>query len=164
MGRRPALFVVAFQEELLEKLNGPIHQVLEEERVELVEVNLFRQGRRWILRLLVDEPGGVSLEHCARVNQRLGNLLEESNLIQESYFLEVNSPGLDRPLKTPRDFERATGRLVRVELTEPIGERGGWVGFLRACDGETISLETEAKEWIRIPLSKISWAREEIRF
>ncbi len=155
---------MAFTDELLEKLNGPIQKVLEEERVELVEVNLFRQGRRLLLRLLVDQPGGVSLDDCARVNKRLGDLLDESNLIQESYFLEVNSPGMDRPLKTARDFERVLGKIIRVHLTEPYQGKVEWVGFVRVCDGGKLTLETEKKEWLEIPLETVHLGKVEIKF
>ena len=96
--------------------------------VELIEVQYRRAGNRSILTFVVDKAAGVTLDDCADVNKRIGNYLDRetegdpaspagrgpAGFLQGSYFLEVNSPGLDRPLRTPKDFERVKGQSVRV--------------------------------------------------
>jgi len=92
--------------------------------VDLVERDLFGAGKRKILRIFIDKDGGVDVEDCARVSRCLSEELdkeENSGIIEGAYTIEVSSPGLDRPLKTKRDFERNLGKKLRVE-----------------CDGKTI--------------------------
>ena len=108
-------------------LQALIEPILVEEAMEQVELTCRPQGRQLYLRLLVDRVGGVTIQQCARVNRLIGEALETANLIAESYTLELSSPGLDRPLVSKRDFERAVGESVRVELklSDPPTNFGG---------------------------------------
>jgi ribosome maturation factor RimP len=97
-------------------------------------------GNRKILRVFIDKNGGVSVENCANTSRYLSEELdkeENSDLIDGSYTIEVSSPGLDRPLKTKRDFERNLGRIVRVT------QNGKFIkGVLKSVNGASIVLET----------------------
>jgi len=110
--------------------------------VELIEKDLFNAGRRKILRIFIDRNGGVNVEHCAKVSRYLNEELDkEENLdiIEGSYTIEVSSPGLDRPLKTKRDFERNLGRKLRVQC-------GGKAikGILKSVGETSITLDVGA--------------------
>jgi ribosome maturation factor RimP len=112
--------------------------------VELVEADLFRAGKRLVLRLFIDCTGGVTVEHCASVSRVLAASLEEQpDLIDGAYTLEVSSPGLDRPLKTTRDFERQLGRKLRVTSE---GQKKPQQGTLQSVSETEIVLEFNHKE------------------
>ena len=100
----------------LEQLLEP---ALKEKSVELVELSISGNTRRYVLRLFVDRPSGISIGECAQLSRYLADVLDTKDPIQGSYVLEVSSPGLTRPLKSTRDFERALGKKVR--LTTRIG-------------------------------------------
>jgi len=108
--------------------------------VDLLEKDLFGVGKRKILRVFIDKNGGVSVENCASVSRFLSEELdkeENADLIDGSYTIEVSSPGLDRPLKTKRDFERNLGRTLRIT------QNGKFIkGVLKAVNGVSITLET----------------------
>jgi len=110
--------------------------------VDLLEKDLFGAGKRKILRVFIDKNGGVSVENCASVSRFLSEELdkeENASLIDGSYTIEVSSPGLDRPLKTKRDFERNLGRTLRIT------QNGKFIkGVLKAVNGVSITLETAA--------------------
>ena len=100
---------------LQEKLKTAIDDYLKEKDIVLVNLDLQTQGRKFILRILVDQPeGGITLDRCAYLNNAIGQFLDNENLIQTKYVLEVSSPGLDRPLLTREDFSRCLNRRVRI--------------------------------------------------
>src|SRR5690554_1280310 len=83
---------------------------------ELVDVEYIKEGQNWYLRFYIDKEGGVTLEDCQTFSSRINVLLDEADPIANSYFLEVSSPGLDRPLKKVADFERYMDREIEVSL------------------------------------------------
>jgi len=108
--------------------------------VDLIEKDLFSAGKRKILRIFIDKDGGVSVENCASVSRYLSEELDKeeyANLIDGAYTIEVSSPGVDRPLKTQKDFERNLGRMLRVTENGKITK-----GILKAANGSSITLET----------------------
>ena len=145
--------------EVITRVEGLIQPYLAAQGVELVEVE-FTQPRRGraTLRLYVDRDGGITLDEIARVSRVVGELLDVHDLISSSYTLEVSSPGLTRELKKPRDYERFTGRLVRL-TTKGIWE-GKQVhrGILKGLADEEVSL-AEGEALVRIPLAEIAKAR-----
>lgn len=92
--------------------------VLRDHGLELVDLEWKAHGPRGVLRLFIDKPGGVGIKDCERVSREIGDVLDVSGLIEERYDLEVSSPGLDRPLKTDREYRWARGKRVRCWLTE----------------------------------------------
>jgi ribosome maturation factor RimP len=131
----------------------------------LVEKDLFSAGRRKILRVFIDKSGGVDVEDCASTSRYLSEELdkeENADLIDGSYTIEVSSPGLDRPLKTKRDFERNLGRMLRVM------QNGKFIkGVLKSVNGVSIILETVTAKSKKptteacIPVSEILTAKVE---
>src|SRR6266851_2807642 len=95
-------------EAFLAKVEAVVSPVLEAHALRLVDLQWRREGRRWVLRFFVDKPGGAGIVDCQRLSHEAGDVLDVSGLIPESYDLEVSSPGLDRELRTDREF---AGRL-----------------------------------------------------
>lgn len=158
--------------ELLSRLEQLILPILAGYGLELADLELKGEGRHQILRIFIDKPGGVTLDDCAEVSREVGALFEVEDPIQAAYTLEVSSPGLDRPLKKPRDFERHVGRLARIKtvaLLDPDGRghsRKTFIGELLGLDGDCIRLRQTDKRGgeITIALVDIAKANLEIVF
>lgn len=134
-------------------------EYLAERGFELIEVIYRFENGRNVLRALVDRPtGGITLDECAGLNRELGQLLEERAVLPEQYVLEVNSPGLDRPLRTQRDFARNEGKEIKVFLTEPINGRIEIDGTAGGVTGKELTLLT-SKGPVAIPFEKINKAK-----
>ena len=149
---------------MTDKIRELIQSALEEEGAELVELIYRKEAGRQVLRLLVDREGGITLEDCVALNERIGNLLEESDAITERYVLEVDSPGIDRPFKVKRDYERALGRLVRVSLSEAVLDKKEYIGRLEQVLEDSIKVNVKKKGILDIPFTKITRARQEVEF
>ena len=95
--------------------------IMEEHQFELVDVEFVKEAGNWFLRAYIDKPGGIGVDDCETVSRRLSDLLDEQDFIEESYILEVSSPGLGRPLKKDKDLERSIGESVDViDVMKPI--------------------------------------------
>jgi len=129
-------------ETLVTRIHTVVEPILAERAMELVELTCRPQGRQLHVRLLVDRVGGVTIQRCAQVNQVIGQALEEHNLIEGSYTIEVSSPGLDRPLVSKRDFERALGEDLQIEVSVEDGRLNALQGMLLAVQPEAIVLKT----------------------
>jgi ribosome maturation factor RimP len=142
-----------------------IEKVVAEQGAELVDVASAGSGRRPVLRVYVDVPGGTTAEACAALSRAIEARLETSGLVGERYVLEVSSPGLDRPLRTRRDFARLVGWPVEVR-TRGDAARPALVGILEEVGGEGIesgfwiALRPErAPEPVRVRADDIAFAR-----
>lgn len=147
-------------EYLVDRIKELINQLFVDKGYDLIELSLRRDKGRLVLRFLVDLPsGGITLDECAGLNEEIGNVLDEADLIQESFALEVSSPGIDRPLKTQKDFERKLDRQLRVFTSEPVGNKTEFAGKLIRVTAEAIILLVDAAE-VMIPLEKVNRGRE----
>lgn len=118
--------------------------MLERMGMELVEVQFRRESQGWVVRLFIDREGGVTVDDCAAASRALDDWLEAEDFIDCAYNLEVSSPGLERPLKTDRDFLRAVGKRVRVKLRPAGGEPGGALyGTLEGLEGDSVVVEID---------------------
>jgi ribosome maturation factor RimP len=108
----------------------------------LVDLEVRGNGRRAVVRIFVDKPGGVSIEDCRSLSHEVGDLIDVSNLVQSSYDLEVSSPGLDRELRKDRELRWAVGRPVRVWMRELVEGRRDVAGRLAEVDPDALTLET----------------------
>ena len=150
-------------EELQEQIKQLCQPVLTAQEVELIELILTRERGRTVVRFLVDQPQGINLDQCARLNRELSRILDQADLMQESYVLEVSSPGLDRPLLTTRDFQRARSKLVRFMLHTPLERQNVWLGFIDQVDDRELVLRTENGRLLRIARDNLAKARLEIK-
>ncbi|MBN2231874.1 MAG: ribosome maturation factor RimP [Deltaproteobacteria bacterium] len=103
---------------------------------ELVDCEYAGAGGRGVLRFYIDKPGGVTIDDCAAVSRQLGALLDVDDVVPSRYFLEVSSPGLERPVRKPRDFERFIGRRLRIRTRQPVDGRCRFAGELVAFNLE----------------------------
>lgn len=160
------------QETTAERAQRLISPILEQLGFELVELEFKREGRDWFLRIFIDKEGGVTLDDCADVSREVDALLDVEDLIDTAYRLEVSSPGIDRPLRNARDYERFRGRLVKVKTFEPLDpdarghSRKTFVGELLGLDGEMVQIRQTDKKGgvVVIPLSGIAKANIEFEF
>lgn len=104
-------------EKKTEQLIAPI---VEKYKYELVDVEFVKEAGNWHLRAYIDKEGGITIDDLTVVNHELSDLLDENDFIEESYILEVSSPGLLRPFKKPKDFMRNIGKDVEVKLFSPV--------------------------------------------
>lgn len=145
---------------LVERLLQPY---LEQESFELVDIEYVKEGRSRFLRVYVDKEGGIDIEDCSRISEYLSAMLDEEDPIPEAYFLEVSSPGAERPLKKPKDFYRAIDRHVLVKTYEPLHGMKEFEGTLLAYDESDLTVEAGGKQY-KIPVSKVASARLAIAF
>ncbi len=130
----------------------------EAESMELVHVEFNREPRGRILRLYIDRPGGVTLDDCVDVSRQLGDLLDVHLEESGAYHLEVSSPGPERPLGRPADFDRFSGRRAKLRLAEPIDGRRNFQGELLGYRDGRVRLKT-GEEIRAFPLDDILRAR-----
>ncbi len=117
--------------------------LMEEHGFELVDVEYVKEAGTWYLRAYIDKEGGITVDDCEVINRKLGDWLDQEDFIQESYILEVSSPGLGRPLKKEKDFVRSMGREVEVKLYKAINKQKDYTGVLEAYDKDTVTLGME---------------------
>ena len=147
-------------EKLVEKLTGDIIQGT---NLELIDVEYVKE-RDWYLRVFLDKPGGMELEDCQWVSERLEAKLDELDPVKESYYLEVSSPGLDRPLKKEADFIRHAGDKVEIHTFAPLDGRKLIVGTLVGLSADNqIQIVVDENE-IQIPRDKVSQIRLYLEF
>ncbi len=139
----------------VEALIGP---VVEAARLELVEVTFRKEGGRRILRVTVDREGGVDLDTISDIAERVSRRLDLEGFQPGPYVLEVSSPGIERPLKRPSDFERHVGERVKVKTTEPVEGSRTHSGALVSADRDAIVIATEGGE-LRVAYAGIASAR-----
>lgn len=150
--------------ETAEELVMPI---LEDMNLELVDIEYVKEGKNYFLRLYIDSDTGVDIEECGKVSERLSEKLDEIDPIAHPYFLEVSSPGAERPLKNAADMEKAVGKYINVKTYEPIDDEKQFEGQLAAFDGETVTIEIQVKarkKQIKIPYEKVAKARLAVTF
>lgn len=126
--------------------------------LELVDVEYVKEGGSWILRLFIDKEGGVSHDDCQALSEKIDPLLDQEDLIPHSYFLEVSSPGVERPLKKKEDFDRYLGSRVKIKTFAPIGGQKNWTGILMGTEEENVVLTVDEKR-VLIPLDQVASAR-----
>ena len=160
------------QESTLEKIKLLALPILEEMGLELVDLEFKREGRHWFLRFFIDKEGGVTLDDCADFSHDIGVQLEVEDPVSAAYRLEVSSPGLDRPLKQLKDFDRFSGQQAKIKMEEKLDpdnrgySRKTFVGELLGLEGELIVLrQTDRKGGeIRLPYQDVEKANLEIEF
>lgn len=136
---------------------------LDENGFELVDIEYVKEGSNWFLRVYVDKDGGIDIDDCGRVSEYLSAKLDEKDPIPVAYFLEVSSPGAERPLKKPSDYLKAVGKHVFVTTYEPVDGKKEFEGVLESYDGDQLTVNLGKKKAV-IPVSKLSSARLAIVF
>ena len=153
-----------------EKLLGPI---IEENKFELVDVEYVKEGSGYFLRAYVDKPGGITIDDLEKVSRALSDKLDEEDFIDDAYTLEVSSPGLGRPLKKDKDFERHLGEEVEIKLYKAVGKKDieqnkslapingekEFSGILKEYDAKSVLIEITKEETCKVQRSDIALIR-----
>ncbi|MBU0679807.1 MAG: ribosome maturation factor RimP [Proteobacteria bacterium] len=128
---------------LQDRLYEIIEPITADHGLELVEVQYRQEEHGWVLRVIIYKKDGVSLDDCSRVSRETAHVLDVEDVIPYKYHLEVSSPGLDRPLVTPRDFERNLGKKIKITLVGD--EVFSGEGIIENVDGDEITLKIDNK-------------------
>jgi ribosome maturation factor RimP len=126
--------------------------------IEFVHCEIAGTKRNPIVRLIIDKPGGVTLEDCAQVSRDVEAILDRDDFIPTSYVLEVSSPGIERELYALGDFERFTGKDVRVKTNRPIGGQRNFSGTILGVKENEIEIEDRTSGRVRIPYDSVAKA------
>jgi ribosome maturation factor RimP len=122
----------------IEKLVTPL---VEQEGGELVDLQWRREGHQWVLRLFLDKPNGVTLDDCAYFSDRVGAMLDDENAIEQSYVLEISSPGLDRVIKKDKDFARFSGKHVKLRIKIADNGQRRFAGILKGLQDGKVAVQ-----------------------
>ena len=130
--------------------------------LELVSVELSGSPKNLKVAIFLDKPEGLTLDDCAEFSRGISDSMDSDDLVPVGYTLEVSSPGLDRELKTPQEFQRFAGKLVKVRTKSPIDGQRNFVGRLVGIVGERITIDDRTSGSIEMELGQISKANLEI--
>lgn len=142
-----------------EKTEALLKPMMEEHQFELVDVEFVKEAGTWYLRAYIDKPGGITIDDCELISRALSDRLDEKNFIEESYILEVSSPGLGRPLRKEKDFIRSQGESVEVKLFRAFDGQKEFTGILKAWDKGTVTLEFEDGAELSVDRANIALIR-----
>ena len=117
--------------------------VMEKHHFELVDVEYVKEAGTWYLRAYIDKEGGITVDDCEVINRELGDWLDQEDFIEDSYILEVSSPGLGRPLKKEKDFARSIGKEVDIKLYKAVEKQKDYTGVLEGYDKDTVTIGLE---------------------
>lgn len=131
---------------------------------ELVDVEYVKEAGSWYLRVYIDKEGGIAVDDCEVVSREADPILDTDDCIEESYILEVSSPGLGRPLKKDKDFARSIGEEVEVRLFRAVEGCKEYTGLLNAYDKITVTLMLEDEKTLVLERSNIALIRLALDF
>ena len=146
------------------KAEALVLPLVEANNFELVDVEYVKEAGTWYLRIYIDKEGGININDCELVSRAFSEILDKEDPIEDAYILEVSSPGLGRPLKKDKDFQRHLGDEVEVRTYKPINKQKEFVGLLDAWDKETVTLQMESGEMMTIARTDIALIRQYIEF
>jgi len=154
------------QGNVVDKIEGMLVPLVASLGLELVEIEYKSESRQMILRIFIDREGGVTLDDCAAVSKELSALLDVEDVIPGKFTLEVSSPGLNRPLKSLSDYDRYTGKLVKIKTFAALADDSGklrkiFLGKLLGLDGDVINLQLQEGPSASIPFSAVAKANLE---
>lgn len=147
------------RETVIARVSEIAERVARSEGLEVVDVEMLGGGRHRVLRISIDKPQGVTHADCELVSRQVGAILDVEDVVPGGrYTLEVSSPGLERPLKRPRDFQLCLGKQARVTLTEPVENQTYWEGTLTDFSGDCVTLEPASGHAVRFDLRLVKKA------
>lgn len=123
-----------------------LQPIMEKNGFELWDVEYVKEGNNWYLRAYIDKPGGIMIDDCEVVSRELSDILDTEDFIEGAYILEVSSPGLGRPLKKEKDFQRSIGEEVEIRTYRAIDRQKEFIGVLKEFDKETVTIQYENEE------------------
>ncbi|UDM79455.1 ribosome maturation factor RimP [Vagococcus fluvialis] len=132
---------------VVEIVTDLVTPILDELTFELVDIEYVKEGKNWFLRVFIDKTGGIDINECALVSEKLGEKLDtiDPDPIPQAYFLEVSSPGAERPLKKEEDYEQALGNYINVSFYQTVEGEKQFQGFLESFDKDELTLRVKIK-------------------
>lgn len=121
-----------------------ITPILQTNGFELVDIEYVKEAGTWYLRIYIDKPGGITIDDCELVSRAFSELLDQEDYIEDSYIMEVSSPGLLRPLKKEKDFQRNLEKEIEIKTYRMIDKTKDFVGVLKCFDEKSITIEDES--------------------
>jgi ribosome maturation factor RimP len=141
------------------KIEEIARRVAEPEGLEVVEVEVKGGGAHRFVRISIDKPEGVTHGDCEQVSLQVGTILDVEDVVPGGrYTLEVSSPGVERKLLQPKDYQRFQGKKAKITLRDPLEGRRNWDGTLAGFENGEISLETQPGKTIRFPFDQVQKA------
>ncbi len=158
--------------QITDQVEELVQPILDDLGLELVDLVYQRESRGWMLRFFLDKEGGINLDDCASASREISAILDVEDVIGTAYTLEVSSPGIDRPLKKARDFERFSGQLAKIKTVVACDpdqrgrKRKVFIGVLGGMDGDKVLLTLKEKNAVQvgISLAQIDSANLEFEF
>lgn len=145
------------QQKIIEKIEKIVTPVVNEMGLSLVDIEYMQDGGYWYVRIYVENLNGdITLEECAAISGKIDEDVDK--LIEQRFFLEVSSPGIERPLKKIEDFIRFKGEKIKVSLKHKINDKKSFEGIITECKDNIIFLEIEEENIIEIPFSEVKKA------
>lgn len=138
--------------------------IIEQHGFELVDVEYVKEGGTWYLRAYIDKPGGITVDDCEIVSRAFSDILDEKDYIDDTYIFEVSSPGLGRPLKKEKDFQRSIGEEVEIRTYRAIDRQKEFIGILVEFDKDTVTIEYEDETTQRFDRADIALIRLALHF
>ncbi len=143
-----------------------VKDIILHDDLEIVSVEYLKEGSNWILRVYIeDREGNLSIEDCTRISRALSDKLDEEDFIDDSYILEVSSPGVERPLRNEEDYNRFKGRQVYIKTYAPLNGRKEFTGILEGLVDDSVNITlNETEDKVEIPFKSIANARLSVEF
>jgi ribosome maturation factor RimP len=163
VSRLRRLIFLSRKEEYETRFEALVKPVTDAAGFELVDVEYVKEGGEYYLRAYIDKEGGITINDCEDVSRKVSDLLDKEDFIEDSYILEVSSPGLGRQLKKEKDYVRSIGKEIDVKLFKPLEKRKDFTGILKENSEESITLEEDGKLYT-FNKKDISLARLTVRF
>lgn len=141
-----------------------ITPLIDAEGFELVDVEYVKEGADWYLRVYIDKDGGITVNDCEKISRAFNEILDREDYIDDAYIFEVSSPGLLRPLKKDKDYQRNLGKLLEVKLFAPLNGVKEFEAELKSYDKESATLVMDDDTEVTVKRSEISLIRPAIEF
>ena len=143
-----------------QRTEGLLLPILADLNFELVDVEFVKEAGNWYLRAYIDKPGGITIDDCEKVSRTLSDVLDREDYIEEAYYLEVSSPGLTRPLKKAKDYDRNIGRPVDIKLFRAVEGCKEFTAILASYTDDTVCVTMEDGKELTIAKKNISLIRQ----
>lgn len=147
------------REDYEQKTEALVMPLIEENGFELVDVEYVKEAGNYYLRVYIDKEGGITVDDCEVISRALGDKLDADDFIDDSYILEVSSPGLGRPLKKEKDFLRSIGKEIEIKLYRAINHQKDFAGILKSYTEDTVTIEIGEEEEMTIAREDIALIR-----
>ncbi len=136
-------YIVSKKEQYEQQTENLLEPIVTGFGFELVDVEYVKEAGTWYLRAYIDKPGGITVDDCEAVSRKFSDILDEKDYIEDTYIFEVSSPGLGRPLKKDKDFQRSLGEEVEVRTYRAIEKQKEFTGVLQAFDKDSVTIVYE---------------------